>query len=147
MFLLRIDAPTPKRQEQASIEASKLMANLYTTMVGDSSDVEVGDDAPESPEDEDRDTFEVSVFLSRILFLLFAEDSELIPRGSFTRFVEEHTTVESLGGQLQTLFETLNTSEEKRDRNLPDYLAMFPYVNGKLFEQHVPTRYLSLIHI
>ena len=143
MFLLRIDAPTPKRQEQASIEASKLMANLYTTMVGDSSDVEVGDDAPESPEDEDRDTFEVSVFLSRILFLLFAEDSELIPRGSFTRFVEEHTTVESLGGQLQTLFETLNTSEEKRDRNLPDYLAMFPYVNGKLFEQHVPTRYFS----
>lgn len=143
MFLHRIDAPTPKRQEQASIEASKLMANLYTTMVGDSSDVEVGDDAPEYPEDEDRDTFEVSVFLSRILFLLFAEDSELIPRGSFTRFLEEHTNAESLGGQLQSLFETLNKPVEKRDRNLPDYLAVFPYVNGKLFEQHVPTRYFS----
>lgn len=143
MFLHRIDAPTPKRQEQASIEASKLMANLYTTMVGDSSDVEVGDDAPEFPEDEDRDTFEVSVFLSRILFLLFAEDSELIPRGSFTRFLEEHTNAESLGGQLQSLFETLNNPVEKRDRNLPDYLAVFPYVNGKLFAQHVPTRYFS----
>ncbi|WPJ93873.1 class I SAM-dependent DNA methyltransferase [Corynebacterium sp. UMB2355A] len=105
--------------------------------------MEVGDDAPVCPEDEDRDTFEVSVFLSRILFLLFAEDSELIPRGLFTTFVEEHTTAETLGGQMQALFETLNTPCESRDKNLPDYLAMFPYVNGRLFEQHVPTRYFS----
>src|SRR5690606_28501425 len=37
------------------------------------------------------------------------------------------------------LFEVLNTPKENRLRNLDESLDAFPYVNGKLFEERLPT--------
>lgn len=51
------------------------MADLYTAMVGDDADEAVGDDAPTSPEDEDWAIQKTSVFLTRILFLLYGDDA------------------------------------------------------------------------
>jgi type II restriction/modification system DNA methylase subunit YeeA len=39
---------------------------------------------------------------------------------------------------LQELFQTLNTLQDKRLKNLDPRLAEFPYVNGKLFEEILP---------
>ena len=80
----------------------------------------------------------LEVLLVRLLFCLFAEDTTLFePRGSFRDFIENCTSEDGsdLGPQLSHLFQVLNTLEEKRQRNLDEILAAFPYVNGRLFEE------------
>ena len=41
------------------------------------------------------------------------------------------------------LFQVLNTPEDKRYKNLDEALAAFPYVNGKLFEEQLPTAHFD----
>jgi hypothetical protein len=42
-----------------------------------------------------------------------------------------------LGEKLARLFEVLNTPPDKRQKNLDETLAAFPYVNGELFNEHL----------
>ena len=44
-----------------------------------------------------------------------------------------------LGPKLNQLFEVLNTPLERRYKTLPEHLGVFPYVNGKLFGEAMPT--------
>jgi hypothetical protein len=78
-------------------------------------------------------------FLVRILFCLFAEDTGIFERESFHLFIENRTAPDGsdLGQCLARLFEVLNTSPEKRQKNLDETLAAFPYVNGDLFNEHL----------
>ncbi|RUP79193.1 hypothetical protein D8M20_04495 [Corynebacterium propinquum] len=108
-------------------------------MAGDDVDEDVADAAPTNPEDEDEEVQRTSVFLTRLLFLLFSDGAGLWEQGLFYRFVHEHTTSENLGGQLDALFDVLNTSETKR-RQVPESMAAFPYVNGALFDRAGETR-------
>jgi len=136
------DTLTREEQQEASIQASRLMADLFTAMVGDEVDEEVGDDAPTNPEDEDAAIQVTSMYLTRLLFLLFAEDSGVIEQDLFYRFVLEHTTSENLGSQLGALFEVLNTPEAQR-RRVPDSMARFPYINGAIFAETMPTQFFT----
>lgn len=141
-FLAGYDTVTYQEQVEASVQASKLMTNLFTAMVGDEVDEEVGDEAPTTMQDEDVAVYETSSFLSRILFCLFAEDAGLFEAGMFTRYVEEECNAGNLGAQLQALFAVLNTPVERR-RNVSALLAEFPYVNGHLFEDTLPTQFFN----
>ena len=78
-------------------------------------------------------------FLVRILFCLFAEDTGIFERESFHLFIENRTAADGsdLGQNLARLFEVLNTPPEKRQTNLDETLAAFPYVNGDLFNEHL----------
>ena len=78
-------------------------------------------------------------FLVRILFCLFAEDTGIFERESFHLFIENRTAADGsdLGEKLARLFEVLNTPTEKRQVNLDETLAAFPYVNGDLFNEHL----------
>lgn len=136
------DKLTHVEQTQASIAASKIMANLFTAMVGDDVDEEVGDAAPTYMQDEELAVQETSMFLTRLLFLLFGDDAGLWEQDLFYRFILEHTNSENLGTQLAGLFEVLNTPEERR-RRVPDSMAAFPYVNGALFETMMPTQFFT----
>jgi len=83
----------------------------------------------------------LEVMLVRLLFCLFAEDTTLFePRGSFRDFIENNTLEDGsdLGPQLTLLFQVLNTSDAKRQKNLDEALSAFPYVNGRLFEETLP---------
>lgn len=137
MFLAGQEAVTKKEEEAASIHASRLMANLYTAMVGNDADEEVGDDAPTDPEDEDWQVQKTSVFLTRILFLMYGDDAGLWEEDLFYRFVLYDTTGDDLGAKLNQLFQVLNTPENRR-RRVPESLEKFPYVNGSLFADHWP---------
>ncbi|WP_409338262.1 DNA methyltransferase [Corynebacterium sp. LK2510] len=135
MFLAGYDETTTREEEEAaSIKASKIMARLFTAMAGSDVDEAVSDDAPTNPEDEDEDVQRTSVFLTRLLFLLFGDDAGLWEQDLFYRFIREHTTSENLGSQLDALFDVLNMPESKR-RRVPDSMAAFPYVNGSLFQR------------
>jgi N-6 DNA Methylase len=81
----------------------------------------------------------LEVFLVRLLFCLFADDTGIFqPKDSFHDLIEYHTKPDGsdVGGVLEELFNTLNDKAENRQSRLPHHFAIFPYVNGKLFETH-----------
>ena len=90
----------------------------------------------EKPED----IHALNVFLTRLLFCFFAEDTKIFPKDSFTKLIESHThkTGENADEVLTALFQTLDTPPENRSEALPVHLANFPYVNGGLFQADEP---------
>ena len=141
-FLAGYDTVTRAEETRASIQASRLMAELFTAMAGDDVDEAVGDEAPTNIHDEELRVHETSMYLTRLLFLLFGDDAGLWEADLFTRFVEENTTADNLGPQLNALFEVLNTPENRR-RHVPDSMAAFPYVNGAIFAEPMRTQYFT----
>ena len=90
----------------------------------------------EKPED----IHALNVFLTRLLFCFFAEDTKIFPKDGFTKLIESHThkTGENADEVLTALFQTLDTPPENRSEALPVHLASFPYVNGGLFQADEP---------
>lgn len=83
---------------------------------------------------------ELEIYLVRILFCLFAEDTGIfLPRDAFQDFLRERTSGDGsdLGSRLSELFEVLNTPEDDRLRTLDEQVASFPYVNGRLFAERL----------
>jgi hypothetical protein len=78
-------------------------------------------------------------FLVRILFCLFAEDTGIFEPESFKLYLLNRTAKDGsdLGLHLARLFEVLNTPPDKRQKNLDETLAAFPYVNGDLFAENL----------
>jgi hypothetical protein len=83
----------------------------------------------------------LEVYLVRLLFCLFADDTSIFQRRQFQDYIEQRTAEDGqdLGERLGSLFENLNIPEEKRLKTLDEQIADFPYVNGSLFSQHLPT--------
>ncbi|MCF6281198.1 MAG: hypothetical protein L3J28_03130 [Candidatus Polarisedimenticolaceae bacterium] len=77
------------------------------------------------------------MFLVRILFCLFAEDTGIFSRHQVTRYILKRTNEDGsdLDMHLSKLFQVLDTPEETRNKNLPEILEAFPYVNGALFSE------------
>ncbi|MFZ5952280.1 MAG: type IIL restriction-modification enzyme MmeI [Candidatus Rifleibacteriota bacterium] len=86
------------------------------------------------------DGHQLELYLVRLLFCLFAEDTGIFERQTFQDYVEERTNEDGsdLAYHIAALFQVLNTPENKRLKNLDEQLAAFPYVNGKLFEELLP---------
>ena len=89
-------------------------------------------------EDHGFEGHETSIFLIRILFLLFGDDTGMWTKNTFLKLVmgtkEDGTDI---GPKLDTLFEVLNTSEDKRPKDLGDDFKLFPYVNGGIFAEKI----------
>ncbi len=113
-----------KEQDPANIKAAELMGKLHDRLE------EIGYTG-----------HPLEVYLVRILFLLFAEDTTIFNKQQFQEFIEQRTSEDGsdLASKLQELFQVLNTPKENRFKNLDEQLADFPYVNGKLFEENLPT--------
>ena len=81
---------------------------------------------------------ELNVFLTRLLFCLFAEDTGIFNENQFTAAVKGNTYKDGNDAHqvLRQIFLALNT--ERRPRDLPAHLAAFPYVNGGLFRDDLP---------
>ncbi|BCB26248.1 methylase [Sulfurimicrobium lacus] len=82
----------------------------------------------------------LELYLVRLLFCLFAEDTGIFERQQFQDYIEQRTCGDGtdLAYHISALFQVLNTPEQKRLKNLDQQLAAFPYVNGKLFEEALP---------
>lgn len=82
----------------------------------------------------------LEVYLVRLLFCLFAEDTGIFEKRTFQDYIENKTKEDGsdLAHHIATLFYILNTPNNKRLKNLDEDLAAFPYVNGKLFEESLP---------
>ena len=80
----------------------------------------------------------LEVYLVRLLFCLFAEDTGIFKPDQFTHFVAQKTASDGsdLAPLLALLFDTLN--RESRLANLDETVTAFPYVNGGLFAETLP---------
>jgi hypothetical protein len=82
----------------------------------------------------------LEVFLVRLVYCLFADDTGIfLPRSVFLYFLEEKTLENgsNLGAMLQLLFQILDTPENARQSTIDEDLRQFPYVNGELFSERM----------
>ncbi len=88
---------------------------------------------------------ELEVLLMRLLFCLFADDTAIFEKNIFTDYIRDktHEDGSDLGGHLTSVFQTLNTEEDKRQKNLDQCLNAFPFVNGGLFAETLRTVYFD----
>ena len=109
-----------REQEEASIRAARVMADLYEALDGSG-----------------YSDHEASVFLIRTLFCLYGDDAGLWERDLFAEFLVTRTGEDGsdLGAQLALLYQTLNTPVERRQSTLDELIARFPYVNGGIFAE------------
>nr|WP_309758780.1 DNA methyltransferase [Flavobacterium sp.] len=121
--ILGYQKKTYKEQDPANIKAAELMGKLHDRLE------EIGYEG-----------HPLEVYLVRILFCLFAEDTTIFDKQQLQDYIEGRTAEDGsdLASKLQELFQVLNTPKEKRFKNLDEQLNDFPYVNGKLFEEILP---------
>jgi len=116
----------------ADVKAAERMAKLYD---------EITKDNPTSTHEE---VHNLNVFLSRLLFCYFAEDTGIFDKDIFTLSVDSLTQKDGsdLNSYLDRLFVMMNTPLIQRPifysgtASMPAYLNAFPYVNGGLFRNH-----------
>ena len=82
---------------------------------------------------------QLEVFLVRILFCLFADDTGIFGHDSFIRYIVQRTNPDGsdLGLHLEKIFETLNKEPGRRQKTLDRQLDGFPYINGGLFSERL----------
>ena len=123
-YLLGYQKKVYKEQDPANIQAAELMGKLHDRLK------EIGYEG-----------HPLEVYLVRLLFCLFADDTTIFNKQQFQDYLEQRTNEDGsdLAAKLQELFQVLNTDPRNRFKNLDEQLAEFPYVNGKLFEEILPT--------
>ncbi|HLF45454.1 MAG TPA: type IIL restriction-modification enzyme MmeI, partial [Chitinophagaceae bacterium] len=113
---------TYKEQDPVNIEAAELMGKLHDKLKA------IGYEG-----------HQLELYLVRLVFCLFADDSNIFEKDIFNEYIELKTAEDGsdLARAIAELFQVLNTPDDKRLNNLDESLAAFPYVNGKLFEEHL----------
>jgi hypothetical protein len=83
--------------------------------------------------------YDLEVYLVRLLFCLFAEDTSIFDRKLFQEYIETRTKSDGsdLAYHLDALFDTLNTHPDNRLKNIDESLGAFPYVNWQLFAERL----------
>jgi len=82
----------------------------------------------------------LEVYLVRLLFCLFAEDTGIFPKYSFLEYIERTKKDGSdLSEKIARLFQILNISDKDRSKktNLSSELLDFQYINGGLFSDNL----------
>lgn len=125
-FIAGYEKKEYKDFQQANIKASELMGKLYDEL-----------------RENGYTQHDLELFLVRILFCMFADDTGIFERDIFKQLIENRTREDGsdTGMWIAQLFDVLNTPIEKRQRNLDEDLANFPYINGSLFDKtvHIPS--------
>jgi type I restriction-modification system DNA methylase subunit len=122
-FIAGYQKRTFKEEDPVNIKAAELMGKLYDQL-----------------EEFGYEGHNLEVYLVRLLFILFADDTSIFEKDIFKEFVELKTNEDGsdLGALMAQFFQVLNTPKEKRQKNLDEHLNQIPYVNGKLFEEMLP---------
>lgn len=123
-----IEKATHKKETEADVKAAEKMAKLFD---------EIKKDNPDNSPDF---IHSLNVFLSRLLFCYFAEDTEIFTKDLFSHSIKNHTQTDGsdLANYLDKLFDVMNLPPNDKARlALPDYLQKFPYVNGGLFAKPI----------
>ena len=122
-FIAGYQKRTYKEQDPVNIEAAELMGKLHDKLKA------IGYDG-----------HHLELYLVRLLFCLFADDTSIFERGTLHEYIELKTSEDGsdLAMHISQIFTILNTPKDKRFKNIDESLDIFPCVNGKLFEEPLP---------
>ena len=84
------------------------------------------------------DIHALNIFLTRLLFCFFAEDTGIFDKDSFCQTLQATTQADGSDSNtfLHDLFEVLDLPMDSPQRaDKPSHLTKFPYVNGELFRE------------
>ena len=125
--LAGIEKAQHRDENVADVKAAEKMAKLFDLIKKD------------NPDNSQEAIHSLNVFLSRLLFCYFAEDTGIFKDNQFTNNLDSHTRPDGndLKYWFSEFFEILNTPENKRKQSTLVSLNDFPYVNGGLFEHHI----------
>ena len=123
-FMFGIEAKVRQIQEEANIQAATAIGRLHDAL----------------QEEGIYEEHELRLFITRLLFLFFADDSAVFQRNYlFQDFLESCKEADTLGDKLNQLFEFLNTPDQKRSKTQSEKFQGFEYVNGGLFKERLRT--------
>lgn len=134
-FLSGEAKPPEVLAREVSVEAGRIMGRLH-----EHAERAYGDTSKPSVQHT------VSVLLTRLMFLMFAEDAGLLLSAkkdgvrdnlAFRDYVRSWSP-ENLSTGLKVLFDWLDTKPEDRDPYASEKLRAFPYINGGLFREKIP---------
>ena len=121
-------------EAEADVKSAELMAKLF-------------DDIRRYNNIRDAETVHaLNIFMSRLLFCFFAEDTGLFPgENLFTNTLKTHTKEDGsdLGEFVDRAFLAMSTNDQSVLSTLPKLYEVFPYVNGGLFRDRYPIPVLS----
>ena len=121
-------------EAEADVKSAELMAKLF-------------DDIRRYNDIRDPQTVHaLNVFMSRLLFCFFAEDTGLFPEDNlFTNTLKTHTKEDGsdLAEFIDRAFLAMSTNDSAVLSTLPKLYEVFPYVNGGLFRDRYPIPVLS----
>ncbi len=119
-FIAGYEKRVYKDEDPVNIKAAELMGQLHDRLK------EIGYTG-----------HDLEVYLVRLLFCLFADDTGIFEKGIFWQYIDLNTKADGsdLAMHISSIFHVLNTPKERRLKNLDESLLQFPYVNGKLFEE------------
>jgi len=121
-FILGYKKQIYKDEDPVNIQAANLMGKLHDAL-----------------KDNGYEGHKLEIFLVRILFCLFADDTGIFPQGHFEYYLKNRTKNDGsdLGSQIAHIFQILDSPEEKRQKNIDEDINTFPYVNGELFKENL----------
>jgi hypothetical protein len=120
-------------ENPADVKAAKRLAKLYDAIL-----------AANPTWSDGNHTHELNLFMTRILFCFYAEDTGIfdVPQ-LLTNTVAQHTTEAGadVAPLLDRLFTVMNQRDDERPASISSIDNRFPYVNGSLFENtlSIPT--------
>ena len=122
-FIAGYQKRTFKEEDPVNIKAAELMGKLHDQL-----------------EEFGYEGHNLEVYLVRLLFILFADDTSIFEKDTFKQFLDLKTKTDGsdLGAIMAQFFQVLNTPRNKRLTNLDEDLNQFPYINGSLFEEMLP---------
>lgn len=105
------------------IKAANRLRRLYDALIAEN---------PEWEGDEMRHA--MNLFMTRIIFCMFAEDTGIIPEHLFARTIHDHGghAGEEMVHVLTSIFTAMSIRESERG-DMPKWATDFPWVNGGLF--------------
>lgn len=85
----------------------------------------------------DDDLHDLNIFISRLLFCFFAEDTGIFEENLFTSSIQRYTKEDGsdLSDYLDESFNVMDISLRRSD--IPSIVKQFPYVNGGLFSKRI----------
>lgn len=123
-------------ESEETSKAAKVMAKLY---------YELESRLPQEGPEADANLHKISVTMTRVLFLVFADDTMMWDEENlFQSFVAFETERDGsdLAAKLEQLFDVLNTDKKSRTE-LTGHISRFKYVNGGIFSERIKLPTLS----
>lgn len=88
----------------------------------------------------DDDLHDLNIFITRLLFCFFAEDTGIFEANLFSNFIKRYTKDDGsdLSEMIGQAFHVMNLKQAERSEDITKEINDFPYVNGGLFATDIP---------